>query len=112
MTVQYSKSRKSNYQASSFGFTVPHMNDILSAQDTRVVEDILIAQLEVARDQLTTNAGISTDLGADSLDIMEIAMALEERFDLSFPDEDWEKVQTVGDLFEILAESLRVPRRQ
>ena len=60
-------------------------------------------QLGVERSQITAEAKIMEDLGADSLDMVEIAMTVEEDFNLTIPDEDMEKVQTVGDLHEALA---------
>jgi acyl carrier protein len=85
-------------------------NIILSTKDTQAVYDILTEQLGVNRDQLTPDAKIKEDLGADSLTIVEIALALEERFNLSIPDEQWEPVSTVGDLFNLLAQLLPTQR--
>ena len=82
------------------------MNNLLSEKDTKAVLDILVEQLGVQEAQLTRDAKLQEDLGADSLTIMEITMAVEERFNLSISDEEWEKVSTVGDLFEALAELL------
>ena len=78
------------------------MNNILSQQDTKAVLDILVEQLGVEREHLTPEARIQEDLGADSLTVVEISMALEERFNISIPDEEWEKVSTVEDLFSAL----------
>ncbi len=88
------------------------MNNLLSEKDTRAVLDILVEQLEVQEVQLTPDARLQEDLGADSLTIMEITMAVEEQFKLSIPDAEWEKVSTVGDLFEALAELLGKPERR
>jgi len=79
------------------------MNTILSAETATKVEDILIEQLGVRRDQIAPEARIMADLGADSLDMVEIAMTVEETFNLTMPDEDMDNVQTVGDLHEALA---------
>jgi len=84
------------------------MNYMLSDIDTQAVLDILVEQLGVPRTQLTCGAKIQADLGADSLTVIEVAMALEEHFHLSIPDEQWETVLTVGDLFELLSQ-LRGP---
>lgn len=87
------------------------MNDILSEKDTRAVQDILVEQLGVSLDQLTWEARLAEDLGADSLTKMEISMALEDYFHLSLPDDQVEKIWTVGDVFEALAPFLnRIPR--
>jgi acyl carrier protein len=88
------------------------MNDFLSEKDTKVVLDILVEQLGVQEVQLTPDARLQEDLGADSLTIMEITMAVEERFNLAIPDEEWEKVSTVGELYETLAELLGKPERR
>ena len=85
------------------------MNNILSERDTKAVLDILVEQLGVQEAQLTPEARLEEDLGADSLTLVEITMALEDRFDLSIPDEESGKVLTVGDLFEVLVELLRRP---
>jgi acyl carrier protein len=82
------------------------MKSILSDKDTQAVLDILVVQLGVQQAQLTPDARIQEDLGADSLTVIEIAMAMEDRFNLSIPDEQWETVSTVRDLFETLAKLL------
>ena len=87
------------------------MNDILSEKDTRIIEDILTHELDTQREQLTYDARIMEDFGADSLTVIEIIMAVEDRFSISLPEERWEKVKTVGDLYEALAETLEEQRR-
>ena len=87
------------------------MNNILSDNDTKAVLDLLVEQLGVQREQLTPDARIQEDLSADSLTVIEIAMAIEERFNISIPDEQWETVSTVGDLFETLAKLLATRSR-
>ena len=87
------------------------MNNILSAKDTAAVEEILTRELDVQREQLVPDARLMDDLGADSLTLVEITMAIEDRFDLSIPDERWERVRTVGELSEALAELLQEQRR-
>ena len=79
------------------------MNSILSEKDTQAVYDILVEQIGIHREQISLDARIMEDLGADSLTVMEIVMAVEDRFSLSIPDEELEKVSTVGDLLELLA---------
>jgi acyl carrier protein len=88
------------------------MNNILSDKDTQAIFDILVEQLGVQRTQLTPDAKIQDDLGADSLTVIEIAMAMEERFHLSIPDEQWETVSTVGDLLEIIGKLLAAPNSE
>ena len=89
------------------------MNNLLSERDTQTVVDILVEQLGVQEAQLAPDARLEEDLGADSLDKVEIIMTLDEKFNVSVPDERAERVSTVGDLFDLLAElqsSIR-PRR-
>jgi acyl carrier protein len=83
------------------------MNNILSEKDTVAIQDIIIRQLAVQRDQLMPEARILADLGADSLDVVEISMALEELFDVTIPDEQWDKVDTVGELYDELGRILQ-----
>jgi acyl carrier protein len=80
--------------------------ETLSDQDTRVVRAILLEELGVTEEQLTPEARFDEDLGADSLTRVEIALSLEDRLNLTIPDEQWEKVATVADLYEALAELL------
>lgn len=79
------------------------MNTVLSEQEANAVHEVLSEALGVDRARLTPDARIREDFSPDSLTIIEISMALEERLDLSIPDESWERVQTVGELFELLA---------
>ncbi len=62
------------------------------------VKDIIVDQLGVSADQVTTEAKFVEDLGADSLDTVELVMAFEEEFDVEVPDEEAEKLQSVGDV--------------
>jgi acyl carrier protein len=66
------------------------------------VKDIIIEQLGVNADQVTTEAAFIEDLGADSLDTVELVMAFEEEFGAEIPDEDAEKLTTVGGVIEYL----------
>lgn len=61
------------------------------------VKQIIVEQLGVDESQVEPSASFVDDLGADSLDIVELVMAFEEAFDLDIPDEDAEKIKTVGD---------------
>ncbi|MFA7467068.1 MAG: acyl carrier protein [Desulfotomaculaceae bacterium] len=61
------------------------------------VKAIIVEQLGVDADDVKTEASFVDDLGADSLDIVELVMALEEKFDLQIPDEDAEKIRKVGE---------------
>jgi acyl carrier protein len=66
------------------------------------VREIIAKELEVDVKQLTPEAKFIEDLGADSLDIVELVMALEEEFGLDIPDEDADKLKTVGDAMNYL----------
>jgi acyl carrier protein len=82
------------------------MNNLLSEQNQQAVRDILVEQLNVFPSQLTAGAKIRADLGSDSLDDVEIAMALEDRFQISVPEDAMAPDLTVGDLMRILEELL------
>lgn len=62
------------------------------------VKDIIVDQLGVNADQVTLEAKFVEDLGADSLDTVELVMAFEEEFEIEVPDEEAEKLQSVGDV--------------
>ena len=66
------------------------------------VKGIIVEQLGVAETAVTMEASFIDDLGADSLDIVELIMALEEEFDTEIPDADAEKVVTVGDVVDYI----------
>ncbi len=66
------------------------------------VKEIIAKELEVDAKEVTPDKKFIEDLGADSLDIVELVMALEEEFDLEIPDEDADKLKTVGDAMEYL----------
>lgn len=69
------------------------------------VKDIVVEQLGVDEEEVNEQASFVDDLGADSLDIVELVMALEEEFDLEIPDEDAEKIKTVGDAVSYIKEN-------
>ena len=62
------------------------------------IKNIIVEQLGVSKEELTPQASFIEDLGADSLDIVELIMALEEEYEMEIPDEDAEKIQTVEDV--------------
>jgi len=70
------------------------------------VKEIVIEQLGVQESAVTMEASFIDDLGADSLDIVELIMALEEEFDLEIPDADAEKIATVGDVVDYIKENV------
>jgi len=69
------------------------------------VKEIIVEQLGVAENAVTEEASFIDDLGADSLDIVELIMALEEEFDIEIPDGDAEKVVTVGDVVDYIKDN-------
>ena len=70
------------------------------------VKEIIVEQLGVAETAITPEASFIDDLGADSLDIVELITALEEEFDLEIPDADAEKVVTVNDVVEYIKDNI------
>ena len=77
------------------------MSDVLDK-----VIDIVVEELAVDRDEVTENSSFIDDLGADSLDVVELVMAFEEEFDVEIPDEDAEKIRTVEDAVNYLEDIL------
>ncbi|CAI8013306.1 Acyl carrier protein [Geodia barretti] len=75
----------------------------MATNQERLVE-IIAKQLGVDEDNVTADASFMEDLGADSLDTVELVMALEEEFDIEIPDSDAEKIQTVQDALSYLDE--------
>lgn len=70
------------------------------------VKDIIEKELGVEREKLTSEASFIEDLGADSLDIVELVMEFEKEFNIDIPDEDAEKLRTVGDALGYLKEKV------
>jgi len=66
------------------------------------IKKIIVDQLGIEASKITENSSFVDDLGADSLDIVELIMAFEEEFDIEIPDEDAEKIKTVGDAIRYL----------
>ena len=70
------------------------------------VKEIIVEQLGVSREEVAPEASFIDDLGADSLDIVELVMAMEEEFDVEIPDDDVEKIQTIGAAIDYLKAKL------
>ena len=70
------------------------------------VKDIIVEELGVEREKLTSDASFMEDLGADSLDTVELVMAFEKEFDIDIPDEEAVKLRTVGDAMSYLHEKI------
>lgn len=68
------------------------------------VKELVVEQLGVSEDEVSDDARFIEDLGADSLDTVELVMAFEDRFNIEIPDEDAEKIRTVGDAVRYLEE--------
>ena len=71
------------------------------------VKKVLVEQLDVNETEVTIAASIVDDLGADSLDVVEIIMGLEEEFDIEIPDEDAEKITTVKQIIDYVEEKAK-----
>jgi acyl carrier protein len=69
------------------------------------IKGVIVEQLGADEDDVTEDAAFVDDLGADSLDIVELVMALEEEFGVSIPDEQAEKIKSVGDAIDFIAEN-------
>lgn len=72
----------------------------------RRVQELIVEQLGVSAEEAVPEASFIEDLGADSLDIVELVMAMEEEFDVEIPDEDTEKIQTIAAAIQYLREKL------
>lgn len=69
------------------------------------LKEILVDQLDVEEDKVTLEASITEDLGADSLDVVDLIMSLEEEFGLEIPDEEVENIKTVGDIVKYIEDN-------
>ncbi|HLV10252.1 MAG TPA: acyl carrier protein [Halanaerobiales bacterium] len=69
------------------------------------VVDIIVEELAVDPEEVTSDASFIDDLGADSLDVVELVMAFEEEFDIEIPDEDAENIETVQDAVDYIEEN-------
>ena len=69
------------------------------------VKSIIVDQLDVDEDKVTESASITEDLGADSLDVVDLVMSFEEEFGIEIPDEQVEKIKTVGDIVNFIEEN-------
>lgn len=76
-----------------------------STETAERVKAIIVEQLGVPTEEVVETASFIEDLGADSLDIVELVMALEEEYDIEISDEDAEKIQTVGDAISYIQEN-------
>jgi acyl carrier protein len=82
------------------------MAEELKKIEERVIE-IVCEQMGASRDKISPETSFIQDLGADSLDTVELVMEFEDEFDLNIPDEDAEKIQTVGDAIKYIKEHVK-----
>ena len=80
-------------------------SDVAGSLEARVT-GLIVEQLGVSAEEAHLQASFTEDLGADSLDIVELVMSFEETFDIEIPDEDAEKIQTIGDVVAYLQEHI------
>jgi len=66
------------------------------------IKEVVVEQLSVSPDEVKEDSKFVEDLGADSLDVVELVMALEEKFDIEIPDDEAEKIQTVKDVIDYI----------
>jgi acyl carrier protein len=81
------------------------------AQVDEKVKQIIVEQLGVDEAEVTSNASFVDDLGADSLDTVELVMAFEEAFDIEIPDEEAEKIRTVQDAVDYISKNAKVGKQ-
>ncbi len=81
----------------------------MNQETFKTVQKIVVEQLEVKEDEVTPQANFATDLGADSLDVVELVMALEEEFEIEIPDEAAEKIATVEAAVEYIETQKKEP---
>src|SRR5213594_1463395 len=90
-------------------FPTPRLRNAMAMEMKQLeekVKDIIVEELGVERDKLTSDASFMEDLGADSLDTVELVMAFEKEFDIDIPDEEAEKLRTVGQAMQYLHEKM------
>ena len=86
--------------------TIQEVNDMSTDSIFESVQNILVEQLGVDADIITMESNFIDDLNADSLDIVELVMAMEQEFGISIPDEEAERIKTVGDAVEFIKASI------
>jgi acyl carrier protein len=70
------------------------------------IKNLLAEQLDADENDMTMDTDIAKDLGADSLDVVELLMAIEDEFDIEVPDEEIENIKTIGDLVEYIQSNI------
>jgi len=87
--------------------TIPKEELVLEEKVLNQLKEIVVDKLGVEESDIVPDASFIDDLNADSLDLVELIMSLEETFDIEIPDEDAEKIQTVGDAMAYLEEHIK-----
>src|SRR5580704_14746208 len=90
---------------SGFDFRVKQENEMAAVDEK--VKQIIVEQLQVDEAEVTPGASFQEDLGADSLDVVELVMQFEEAFDMEIPDEDAEKIKTVKDAIDYIEKNAK-----
>ena len=70
------------------------------------IKEILAEQLDADADEMTMDTNIARDLGADSLDVVELLMSIEDEFEVEIPDEEIENIKTIGDLTDYIQSNM------
>jgi acyl carrier protein len=95
---------RKNNTGSDFNFTFTYSGDCTMADVAAKVKEIIMNKLGVDEGQVVPEASFTNDLGADSLDTVELVMEFEKAFNIQIPDEDAEKISSVGDAIRYLQE--------
>jgi len=80
----------------------PPVTDLVRTENGKRVKQIIIEKLGVEEEEVTDNASLTNDVGADSLDLVELIMEFEKEFFIGIPDEEAEKIVTVGDVIKYI----------
>jgi len=82
----------------------------MASAEEQKIKQIIVEQLQVDEAEVTPGASFQVDLGADSLDVVEMVMQFEEAFDIQIPDEDAEKIKTVNDAVEYIVAEVHLKK--
>jgi acyl carrier protein len=104
--VWWQRGRKRTAGPGRFLNSEIHLGEARMAVEEKV-KQIIVEQLQVDEAEVTPGASFQEDLGADSLDVVELVMQFEEAFDLEIPDEDAEKIKTVKDAVEYIEKNAK-----
>jgi len=99
--------RRNRIELEPTGFKFQNTEEIHKMAVEEKVKQIIVEQLQVDEAEVTPGASFQEDLGADSLDVVELVMQFEEAFDLEIPDEDAEKIKTVKDAIDYIEKNAK-----